>query len=117
MLETECPICVLIPREPYNTSCCGNSFCGSCIKRIAKDGMSCPLCNDHDFTLARSKKLERELKHLEVHCVHRCRGCQWTGQLGHIEEHLNDNPDPDGQFEGCSFVKIRCIHGCGLTLE
>ena len=79
--------------------------------------MSCPLCNDHDFILARSKKLERELKHLEVRCVHRCRGCQWTGQLGHIEEHLNDNPDPDGQFEGCSFVQIRCIHGCGLTLE
>ena len=26
-LETDCPICLLVLREPFQVTCCGNSFC------------------------------------------------------------------------------------------
>ena len=116
VVQTECPICLMIPREPCVISCpCGREFCRECIERIKKDNKPCPLCNLTDFTFLRHHGSERYLKAQEVWCSYKKEkgGCEWRGKLGEYEQYLNRNPSPENQLTGCQFVEVECEHGCG----
>ena len=116
VVQTECPICLMIPKEPCVISCpCGKEFCRECIERIKKDNKPCPLCNLTDFTFLRHHGSERYLKAQEVWCSYKKEkgGCEWRGKLGEYEQHLNRNPSPENQLTGCQFVEVECEHGCG----
>ena len=116
-IQTECSICLQVLREPQLISCCGHNFCRSCIERVKKDGKNCPLCNEAEFTLMHNKGLERSLKEFEVFCTHRKSGCRWVGELRMLEQHLNANPEPEKQLEGCDFVEVKCMHECGHCFQ
>ena len=116
VVQTECPICLMIPKEPCVISCpCGKEFCRECIERVKKDNKPCPLCNLTDFTFLRHHGSERYLKAQEVWCSYKKEkgGCEWRGKLGEYEQHLNRNPSPENQLTGCQFVEVECEHGCG----
>ena len=116
VVQTECPICLMIPKEPCVISCpCGMEFCRECIERIKKDNKPCPLCNLTDFTFLRHHGSERYLKAQEVWCWYKKEkdGCDWRGKLGDYEQHLNRNSSPENQLTGCQFVEVECEHGCG----
>ena len=55
-------------------------------------------------------ELERTLNGLQVLCTHQHQGCRWVGRLGELEIHLNLNPEPERQPEGCHFAPISCIY-------
>ena len=43
VLQTECPVCLHILREPYQAICCGNSFCRECFETAQeRSESSCP---------------------------------------------------------------------------
>ena len=113
IIQTDCSICLLVLREPHLISCCGHSFCRTCIDRIKTDGKNCPLCNVPDFSLMHNKGLERALKEFKVCCTHARSGCEWVDKLGLLDHHLNVNPSSNKQLEGCGFVDVECSHGCG----
>ena len=108
--QSECPICLQILREPHLISCCGHSYCEACIERVGKDGKPCPLCNEPGFTTMANKGLKRTLHEFRVHCPHRLSGCEWEGELGRLDEHLNSDPLPERQLKGCPFAVIECLH-------
>ena len=110
LLQSECSICLLILREPHIVSCCGHSFCETCIRHVQRDGKPCPLCNEPDFTTMANKGLKRTLNEFQVHCSHRELGCEWVGELGKLNHHLNVNPQPERQLEGCPFTSVKCSH-------
>ena len=109
-LQSECPICLQILREPHLISCCGHSYCEACIERIGKDGKPCPLCNEPGFTTMANKGLKRTLHEFRVYCPHRLSGCEWEGELGRLDEHLNSDPLPKRQLKGCPFAVIECLY-------
>ena len=112
--QTECPICLLILREPCVISCpCGQKMCSECVERIKKEGKPCPLCNKTDFSFMRDYGLERYMKEFEVRCSHVKDDCEWRGELGEFEQHLNRNPSPENQLDGCQFVGVECKYVCG----
>ena len=111
-LETDCPICLLVLRDPFQASCCGNSFCQSCIKRVQADKKLCPTCNEADFSVFADKRLRRSLYAFRVRCTHQKSGCEWTGELGELERHLNLSPELSNQLVGCVFVEVACTHCC-----
>jgi len=84
--KTKCPVCRLILREPHLVSCCGTSFCHTCIQRLQADNSPCPTCRKDSFQLFPNKGLERSLKQLQVYCTHR-KDCQWTAELGELDQH------------------------------
>ena len=116
-LRTECPVCLLVLKEPCLISCCGHKFCRECIERIKKDKKPCPLCNEPDFTFLRERALERDLKDLEVWCSYRKEGCEWKGKLRKLEEHLNRDPSPENRLNGCQFVAVECTYKCGAWFQ
>ncbi|XP_064385217.1 TNF receptor-associated factor 4-like [Halichondria panicea] len=110
-MQSECPVCLQIIREPHQVTCCGNKFCKACIEHIKANKKSCPTCNDK-FSSFPDKGLKRSLYSLKVRCSHQKDGCEWTGELRQLDEHLNTDPQPEKQLNGCQFVKIDCIYNC-----
>ena len=108
--QSECPICLQILREPRLIDCCGHNYCEACIERVGKDGKPCPLCNEPGFTTMANKGLKRTLHEFRVYCPHRLSGCEWEGELGRLDEHLNSDPLPERQLKGCPFAVIECLH-------
>ena len=34
-LQTDCPICLVVLREPFRVTCCGYSFCQTCVRLLS----------------------------------------------------------------------------------
>ena len=109
-LQGDCPICLGVLREPFQVTCCGNSFCRTCIKLIQTKEKACPTCNEANFSAFPNKGLQRSLYSFRVQCVHQKSGCEWTGELGELDGHLNVNPELGKQLDGCGFVAVMCTH-------
>ena len=86
-----CNICMKVLREPHLTVCCGQHFCNSCLENWFKKQQkkSCPHCREEGFNYFLNKALKREIDELKIHCTHRGEGCQWIGELGNLQTHLN----------------------------
>lgn len=107
-LQFECPVCLLVLRNPQNTSCCGTSFCRWCITR-SKGTINplCPVCNQ-EFETHPNKWLQRTLNQLKVYCTYKKDGCDWVGPLSQLDEHLNCDADIYNLTNGCGFVPLQC---------
>ena len=110
LIQTDCPVCLQIIRDPYQVTCCGYSFCRSCIERIKAENQPCPLCKAKRFSDFINKGLQRSLYALQVRCSHQKDGCEWTGELGQLDVHLNNDPPPEKQLNGCRFTEIDCLY-------
>ncbi|KAJ7372394.1 hypothetical protein OS493_019846 [Desmophyllum pertusum] len=52
--------------------------------------------------------MRREVQALVVHCTFLDDGCQWKGEVRHLENHMNS----------CEFLKIPCVHPeCGMQVK
>ena len=99
----ESPVCLMTFRDPHVISCCGNEFCQLCIERVQRDGKPCPLCNELNFTTFLHKKLVREVNGLVVRCPQKELGCEWEGELGQVEQHLNPGAGLSSS-SGCGYI-------------
>ena len=113
-LQTDCPICLGILREPFQVTCCGYSFCRTCVERVQADKKSCPTCNEARFNAFPNKGLRLSLESFRVRCVHHKSGCKWIGELGELDRHLNINVNPElgRQLIGCEFAAVTCQYCC-----
>ena len=108
--QADCPVCLLVLREPHQVTCCGYTFCRTCIERVQIQKSACPTCNETGFSVFQDKRLQRSLYAYHVRCSHEKDGCQWTGELGELDKHLNINPKLGEQLIGCQFAQVECNH-------
>lgn len=108
-LQCFCPICLLILHEPYQVTCCGKNFCRSCIQQVKAKSQTCPACKKSNFKSFQSRALQQPLYGFLVFCSHKEKGCDWQGQLGDLDQHLNVNPEPEKMLVGCAYTEIRCL--------
>ena len=106
-IQSVCPACRGVLREPYLTGCCGTSFCRGCIETVRGGQKACPSCQEPTFAAMHDKRLEKILSELEVFCENQQRGCNWKGGLGKLNDHLKE----------CPFVTISCKYDGCLTYE
>ena len=109
-VQCECPVCLLVLREPHQVTCCGYSFCATCVKRVQEDKKCCPTCNEADFTVFPDKRLKRSLNEYPVYCCQRGEGCDWVGVLAELDRHLNLQPPPEKLLVGCQFYEVDCTY-------
>ena len=102
--EFECTICL---KEPHLNNCCGQHFCQSCIQRIVDDKKPCPLCNEPSFIVILDKKTERKILELQVKCRLHESGCNWVGELKHLDQHS----------DSCEYVEVDCPNLCGERVQ
>ena len=125
-LETTCPICMLILREPHQVQCCGKIYCQSCITTALSGGKPCPTCKTERPRHWLDKNTKQKLSGLRVFCPHRAEdagdgiatgrgrkkrqtsGCDWKGELCSLDKHVNANPRPEERFKGCHYTLLDC---------
>lgn len=108
-VQSECPVCLLVLRDPHSVTCCGKSFCAVCITRLRKSRKRCPTCNASDFTSTPDTTLENAFRKLRVRCGNQRTGCDWVGTLRELDAHLNlDRSESDYRSSGCEFASVEC---------
>ena len=105
--EFECAICLNVLKEPQLNDCCGQHFCRSCIQRIIDDNKPCPLCNEPNFMVILDKKTERKIFDSQVKCRLHKSGCEWVGDLRHLDQHS----------DSCGYVEVDCPNSCGERVQ
>lgn len=81
-----------------------------------KYARKCPLCNCTFSTILHDKLLQRTLNERQVYCMHKDAGCDWTGKLVTLDQHLNATPDSGKRMEGCLIQSIKCSY-CDDTFK
>ena len=105
-----CKKCTLVARRLSIISCCGESFCRSCIADTRRQGKPCPICAEKNFTTLEHIKNQKQITSLLVSCSLRERGCTWSGTLDQLDTHLD--PDQDN----CQYVDTKCPLNCQQTI-
>ena len=109
-IKTDCSICQLILRSPCETECCNNFLCLSCVQeyqRKAVNPNNCLFCRK-DLRYREAVAQKRQINGLNVYCVHEDKGCNWKGELGELDNHLNLDPPADSIDRGCDYVEVEC---------
>ena len=101
-----CPVCLLPFRDPHLLDCCGAKYCAVCIGRVKTAGQPCPLCKQQ-FTTMLDKSYQRKVLSLMVRCSRKKDGCDWEGELRHLEHH---------QMEECGWALVKCCYECGVCV-
>ena len=110
VIQSECSVCLQVLRKPYQVTCCGYSFCRVCIESIKDGNNCCPCCKIEKFDFYPNKGLQRFLYEFEVYCTNKSQGCQWIGELGQLESHLNCSGvnTSDDQQKSCEYSEVLC---------
>ena len=85
-------ICKNVLRDPRELLCCRKHFCVSCLDKWFLDysGSGCPHCRAMSIVAQNSLYLfYNEISKLKVRCIHWSKGCQWTGELLMLGNHLS----------------------------
>ena len=107
-----CKLCKHVAREPTIASCCTEILCKACIDVIVQDKKPCPSCEDVKIKeLGPHSKNQTKILALEVHCTMKDRGCEWTGQLQHLDAHL------DITTGDCQYVDVECPNKCDQKVQ
>ena len=97
-------------REPHQVTCCGYAFCQACIDKVKKDNKPHSCCKSDRYDKFEDKRLKQSLCEFKVCCTFKQQGCQWVGELGQLDDHLNHNPIQQNQLKGCQFAHTMCYH-------
>ena len=98
-----CPVCLLPFRDPHLLDCCGAKYCEVCIGRVKASGQPCPLCKQQ-FNTMLDKNDQRKVLGLKVRCSRKKDGCEWEGELRHLDHH---------EREKCVWGLVKCRYHCG----
>ena len=106
-----CKICRFPSRNPHLSSCCGHTFCKSCIDNLKEAKTityACPVCRDSEFSVVLNKQIDRAVRSLHVYCTNEKEGCKWQGEVNNIDTHLRS----------CQFEGVKCEnHGCEKNFQ
>ena len=97
--DLECIICHQLAYEPRQTSCCGHTVCRGCADKWRGKNNSCPQCRKSPLNLTDDPRTMRYISGLTAYCPNYEKGCEWTGSLKDVDNHLS---------EICQFAVITC---------
>ena len=112
-----CGICMKVLQDPYLTECCGQNYCRICLLcwNGNRPDKSCPHCRQSGCRTVQNKEKQRDVNELKVHCANHQQGCEWTGELGGLKDHLSRfNTDLTAS---CGYVEVLCPRGCGKHVK
>ena len=76
---------------------------------IANEDQPCPTCKKEKFESFPNKGLQQPLYGFVVFCSNFEKGCEWEGELGLLDQHINFNPSREKQLIGCAYTNIACL--------
>ena len=99
--ELTCSICKEILHEPHLINCCGQQFCGHCLKKWLLKNKTCPHCSSKNFSHMLMQPTIRKIKNLAIFCPNKQQGCKVELSISQCERHLSTR---------CLYVKLECLN-------
>jgi hypothetical protein len=94
----KCPICLMQVDDPCESGCCGQLFCGKCVKTIKRD--ICPICRSISCVFRENLFMRQFLKKIYIDCPN---GCEISLTLADIRMH---------RFECVEAIYKCSVEGC-----
>ena len=112
--EFFCPVSFELLKDPRQTNtCCGNHLSRAVAERLEAEGKPCPICKKTPLKTTEDLFFKRKVKALRIRCSNKGSGCEWEGELGDLDKHLNL-----GSVNGkCDFVAVYCQLKCGKRIQ
>jgi len=85
--EFQCKKCSLVARDLSITVCCGEYYCQVCISPFQEGSKPCPGCGQEEFSVIPHVRHRKSILALDVCCLMKDRGCEWTGVLQDLDAH------------------------------
>ncbi|RUS82690.1 hypothetical protein EGW08_009527, partial [Elysia chlorotica] len=104
----ECPICLLVLRDPSQTKC-GHRFCRECILRTLKNSsLRCPIDNEplSEADIFPDNYAKREILNCNIKCPNKDDGCKKIFPLCELKAHIQE----------CQYTLAPCPNKCGSIL-
>ena len=98
-----CPVTLELLRDPQQTTCCGHHLSVEAATRLQQGGKPCPMCKEPNLTTMPDKFYKRKVNELKVRCPNKGSGCEWVGDLGSVDQHVNSCPKRPCQCDFCGF--------------
>ena len=109
-----CPVTLELLTDPHQTnSCCGKHLSRVVAEQLEAEGKPCPLCKKAPLKTTADLFFKRKVMELKVRCSNKSAGCEWKGEVGTLDNHLQI-----GAVEGnCAFVDVQCPLECGKRIQ
>ncbi len=104
-----CPVSLELLTQPHQTTCCGNHISHQAADRLIKEGRHCPLCKESNFSTHVDKFFTRKVCELKIRCPCKKSGCEWTGELGDLNQHTTSCPKRPWKCPYCPFKSTHDI--------
>ena len=88
--------------------CCGNHLSQEAVTRL--QGQPCPLCKERNLKTVTDKYFKRKVNEFRVRCPNKSLGCEWVGDLGDLDRHLEETCPL--QVLKCEFSYAGCAFEC-----
>lgn len=86
------------------------------VLNVFKEMANHVLCaREPKFTSLLHKGRAREVHSLVIYCPQKNQGCEWKGEVGQLEHHLNKEGVASTN-KGCDYVMVACKYECGTHL-
>ena len=110
-----CKICHLPCCEAEKSRCCGHVFCKEDLEKLKSSSRdyACPMCRVKPLKTYPDLAIDREINELRIYCPYSRDGCKWSGELVHLEDHLNKGKNC--VMRRCNKCKRRVYHTAMIT--
>ena len=99
-----CPVTLELLLDPHQTKCCGNHLSEKVVLRLQRDGKPCPMCKNPQLDTVPDKFHGRKVKAVRVRCPHKVNSCEWVGEVGGFQQHVDSCPKRSWKCQYCKFI-------------
>ena len=101
--EFFCPVTFELLLNPHQTTCCGNHLSEKAVRRLQRDGKPCPMCKEPELSTVQDKFHRRRVSAVHVRCPHTPSSCEWVGEAGQADQHVNLCSKRPWKCQYCAF--------------
>ena len=102
--EFFCPVTFELLLDPHQTTCCGHHISWKAVSRLQREEKPCPLCNEPKLVTVPDKFFKRKANEILIQCPHKASGCEWTGEVGRLKEHIRTYPKRRWMCQYCDLI-------------
>ncbi len=102
-----CPVNLELLTQPHQTTCCGNHISQQAADKLITEGQPCPMCKEVTFNIQVDKYFKRNtINKLKIRCPYKKSGCEWTGELGDLDQHTTSCTKSPWSCPYCPFQSL-----------
>ena len=98
-----CPVTFELLLNPHQTTCCGNHLSEKAVRRLQRDRKPCPMCKESELSTVQDKFHRRRVSAVHVRCPYTPSGCEWVGEAGQADQHINSCTKRPWKCQYCAF--------------